>query len=130
MKVAENTSIYEICKMYQSFSTYIGKNKFETFGMITVDKNMNIIKIHTDIFKGTITSCNVSTVGILYYALKDRASNIILFHNHPSGDLSASDDDIKTMKKISKACDLTNLKMLGHIIITKYTCCYHQNFKS
>ena len=45
--------------------------------------------------------------------------NIILAHNHPSGDPSPSEDDVVFTKKMKEASALLGIELLDHIIITK-----------
>lgn len=52
-------------------------------------------------------------------AIKEMAASIILVHNHPSGDLEPSMDDIKTTEKIRKAGELLGIPLLDHIIVSK-----------
>ena len=44
-------------------------------------------------------------------------STFILVHNHPSGDVTPSMNDIKTTKEIKMGAELLGLKLLDHIII-------------
>lgn len=50
-----------------------------------------------------------------------RAMSFIMVHNHPSGDVSPSDDDIKVTKKIRDAGELMEIKLLDHVIIGNNT---------
>ena len=52
-------------------------------------------------------------------AIKQMATSIILVHNHPSGDLDPSMDDLKTTEKIKKAGELLGIPLLDHIIVSK-----------
>lgn len=70
------------------------------------------------ISKGGTTGCIIDTKIILQYALKSNAHSIILAHNHPSGNKSPSDADLKVSKRIKSACELVDLHLLDHIIIT------------
>jgi len=55
---------------------------------------------------------------ILAAALKGGAVNIILCHNHPSGNLKPSVADEQLTAKIKKAAQYFDIKVLDHIIIT------------
>ena len=46
------------------------------------------------------------------------ASSIILAHNHPSGNLNASQQDIALTKKIKKGAEFLEIAVLDHLIIT------------
>jgi DNA repair protein RadC len=53
--------------------------------------------------------------------LKDRATAVVLAHNHPSGNLEPSDDDIATTTRIRKAGALLGIEVLDHIIFSEET---------
>ena len=57
---------------------------------------------------------------VFQYALKANASSIILAHNHPSGNLQASQADIKISKKVKEAGEILDIRLLDHIILTAY----------
>jgi len=69
------------------------------------------------ISKGTVNASLVSAREIFLNALKHQAVNIILLHNHPSGNPYPSDEDINVTKQIQAAGDLIGIKLLDHIII-------------
>ena len=71
---------------------------------------------------------NVSEVGIsetvvdirlvLQSAILSNASGIIVSHNHPSGEIQPSKQDDMITNRIKSACELMNINLLDHIIIT------------
>jgi DNA repair protein RadC len=52
-------------------------------------------------------------------ALEQNAVSIILVHNHPSGNLKASEADIKITKQLKLAGEQLSITVLDHIIITE-----------
>jgi DNA repair protein RadC len=54
---------------------------------------------------------------ILYMAVKENSSAIIIAHNHPSGDPEPSDDDIRITKKLVEAGKVIGIPVRDHIII-------------
>ena len=50
-------------------------------------------------------------------ALEQQAVNLILLHNHPSGNPSPSQDDILLTRRILQSADMIGLHLLDHIII-------------
>jgi len=64
---------------------------------------------------GTVTDVRI----IFQTAIKGNASGIILAHNHPSGNLSASEADTAITKKIKEAGKLLDITLLDHMIITE-----------
>lgn len=70
-----------------------------------------------EMFAGTLTTSAVYPREIIRTALEIGAVAIILFHNHPSGNLSPSRDDIKLTQTIISACKLVEITVHDHIII-------------
>ena len=52
-------------------------------------------------------------------AIKNSAAGVILVHNHPSGDPEPSENDVEITRRIAKAGNLLNIKILDHVIITE-----------
>lgn len=69
--------------------------------------------------KGGITGCVVDIRIILSIALKTLATGIILVHNHPSGNLKPSTEDKKITNELREACEIMNITLLDHLIVTK-----------
>lgn len=69
------------------------------------------------ISSGTVNASILAPREIFVNALKYEAVNIIVLHNHPSGDPTPSNDDIYSTKRIKEAGDLIGIKLLDHIII-------------
>ena len=67
---------------------------------------------------GTIKSTQIDHRRIFKEALLTNATAIILFHNHPSGTPVPSVADINVTNKLRKACDIFDISLLDHIILT------------
>jgi DNA repair protein RadC len=63
---------------------------------------------------GTVTDVRL----IMQSALLTNASGLILCHNHPSGTLIPSAMDSAVTNKIKKACEVLDIELLDHIIIS------------
>lgn len=66
---------------------------------------------------GAINYCPVSIPDIFKAALLSNAADIILFHNHPSGDASPSTEDTLITERVMKAGELLGIPLLDHIIL-------------
>ena len=51
--------------------------------------------------------------------ITDRAAAVIFAHNHPSGDLQPSDEDLRTQSKLDDAAKLLGIRVLDHIIVSR-----------
>lgn len=71
------------------------------------------------ISKGTISASMVHPREIFKRAMLHNANSIMLFHNHPSGDLDPSQEDIDTTNRLADSGTLLGIKLLDHIIISR-----------
>lgn len=72
---------------------------------------------------GSQTASVVHQREVFISAIKNKAVSIILAHNHPSGDPTASQDDVRLTKVIKKAGKLLNIYVMDHVIfdVKKHT---------
>lgn len=71
----------------------------------------------TDISKGTVNASLVTPRELFIEALEKNAVSIILLHNHPSGEVTPSREDLLVTDRIKKAGALIGVDLLDHIII-------------
>lgn len=77
----------------------------------------NIIIKQKTIFKGTLNSSIIHPREIFCEAIKWSSHAIIVAHNHPSGDVTPSAEDIKTTERLIECGDILGIGLLDHIII-------------
>ncbi|HRH03880.1 MAG TPA: JAB domain-containing protein [Bacteroidia bacterium] len=94
----------------------------EEFKIILLDRKNSCIGI-SNIATGGITGCVVDPKVIFATALKARATGIILSHNHPSGNLKPSQEDISITKKLIGGGKLLDINILDHLILTSENYC-------
>jgi DNA repair protein RadC len=90
----------------------------EEFWVITLDRKNSVINTYR-ISEGGITGTVVDVRKILKIALDDKSTGIMLFHNHPSGNLQPSHADIELTKKMTEAGKIMDISVLDHLIITQ-----------
>lgn len=66
---------------------------------------------------GTVKASIVDVRGIFQKALFLGASGIILMHNHPSGDPTPSEDDIKLTQRVKSAGEILDIQLLDHVVV-------------
>jgi len=89
----------------------------EVFAVVFLNQANKIIH-HEIVSEGGITGTVADPRIILKKALEHNAVNIILCHNHPSGNLSPSKADKDLTQKLKEASLLLELKVIDHIIIS------------
>lgn len=67
--------------------------------------------------RGTVSGTMITPREIFVEALRRHAVNLILVHNHPSGDPSPSRDDLDITARIYRAGELLGIHLIDHIII-------------
>jgi DNA repair protein RadC len=88
----------------------------EEFWIILVNRANRLIKIG-QVSQGGVAGTVADPKIIFKMALEELASGIILAHNHPSGNLSASQADIELTRKLSAGARLLEIQVLDHIIL-------------
>lgn len=88
----------------------------EQINLLLMDSKNKMIK-DMIISEGTVNTSIMPVREILIQALKYEAVNIILLHNHPSGDPTPSAEDIRVTKRIREAGTLVGITLMDHIII-------------
>ena len=68
---------------------------------------------------GTLSASIVHPREVYSLALEHLAASLILAHNHPSGDVSPSGDDIELTKRLHRAGEIMGVEVLDHIIISQ-----------
>ena len=95
---------------------FYGKVREEVQLVLLVDK-MNIIK-WVKIYEGSVNSANVPIRKIVEIAIENRATNVIIAHNHPTGLILPSKDDLRATAKVREALALVDVKLLDHVIVS------------
>ena len=76
--------------------------------------------VHEEVvFKGGLDSCVIDPRTIFRIALEHNASNIIIAHNHSSGNLQPSTEDKNVFDKLKQAGEILRLKCLDSIIFNE-----------
>ena len=90
--------------------------KQEVFKLILLNTK-NIIIGTKDVFKGTLNSSIVHPREVFKEAVQRGSANIIVCHNHPSGDPNPSKEDIDITLRLKDCGNIMGIGLLDHIII-------------
>lgn len=83
-----------------------GKNRLITVEMLT---------------KGTLQTTPIDARTVIKHALLSNATAVILVHNHPGGDPKPSRQDIRETDKVRFACDIMDIKLVDHVVLSTET---------
>ncbi|MFA6081277.1 MAG: DNA repair protein RadC [Patescibacteria group bacterium] len=90
----------------------------EYFMAASIDNRNKIISVDV-ISIGTLNSSLIHPRETFEIAIKNHAAGIIICHNHPSGELKPSEDDLIVTQNLIKAGRLLRITVIDHLIITK-----------
>jgi len=91
---------------------------YESMFLILLDRSNNTIG-WCKISQGGVTGTIIDIKIIVKYALDALACSIILFHNHPSGNINPSTQDIEYTNRLKSCLKLFDINFLDHVILTK-----------
>lgn len=112
------TSSGDVIRILYPFYESLGMlEQKEIFACLFMDKSNKLLSI-AKISEGTATACMVDIQYILRLALLQNAQNIIICHNHPSGNLSPSESDKTLTRQVMQASQLLNIGLLDHFILS------------
>ena len=79
---------------------------------------------------GTVNSTVVNPVEVFSFAMQKKVHRVILIHNHPSGNLVPSENDLELTKALYRAGQLLNIQIVDHLIISteSYTSLFDAGF--
>ncbi|MCO7626689.1 DNA repair protein RadC [Pseudomonas fluorescens] len=88
----------------------------EVFGCLFLDSKHQVLSIEA-LFRGSIDNTSVHPREVVKRSLANNAAAVILCHNHPSGNSDPSQADRQLTKRLQKALDLIDVRVLDHFII-------------
>ena len=112
---------------YKQVLKFYDKNTIalqEQFIIIYLNRANTVLGAH-QLFTGGLTGTIADIRLIMGIALKSMACGIIISHNHPSGNLNPSEADRTLTDKVKKACDLMDIKLYDHIIVSPYEASFY-----
>lgn len=117
-KVEESLQILNSRDVVNLMQDKIAHLDHEEFWAIYLSQANRILQT-CQISKGGISSTGVDTRIVIQEAVLNKATQIILCHNHPSGSVRPSRADIQLTEKLHHAAELMDLILVDHIIIHK-----------
>ena len=108
--LAQWQNVVDYCRMT------IGQEPVERFIVFYLDKNMQLIRQELSTI-GTNNQVQIYPREILKRALHLNATTIVLAHNHPSGNMTPSPDDIRMTKELRRVLAPNGIYLADHLII-------------
>ncbi len=112
-KSKELTDPQNIFKLIKSKLKNYHKKHFYIIALNSRNKSIAEVSV------GSLDTSVVHPREVFAEAIKSKAASVIFVHNHPSGDLEPSKDDLLLTKRLVEAGKFLGIKVLDHLIITK-----------
>lgn len=116
----EKPQIHNSNDAYTLLHKYLGDLPTEEFWAIFLNQNNRVIDVQR-LTQGGISQSVVDIRVLFKMALDQYATAIIVAHNHPSGNLTPSLQDLDITQEIKKSGDILGISLLDHIIIGNNT---------
>jgi DNA repair protein RadC len=117
IKINKESDVYELVK-----DELVNSDR-EMFLSVMLTVKNDLIGVET-VSIGSITASTVTPRDVFKSAILANAVAIIVCHNHPSGELTPSNEDIELTKQLIVAGELLGIKVLDHLIVS------NQGYKS
>ena len=102
-------------KIYQPV---LGSLQKESFFVILLNSAMKRI-LDFEVSRGTLDASLVHPREVFNVAVRNLAKGIIVMHNHPSGELKPSEEDIKTTERLVDSGKILEIPVYDHLIISE-----------
>lgn len=102
----------------------------ETFQVLLLNTRRRLIPPPKKIADGTLDTILVHPREVFHHAIENNAAAVVLVHNHPSGDPTPSEADIKVTRDLIRAGQLLKIDVLDHVIIGRATMERQKDFVS
>lgn len=114
---AEKLQLILVSKdVFNTFQPLLGDLRHEESWVLLMNSSNKVLK-KILVSKGGITGTVIDIRLIIKEAIENLATNIVLIHNHPSGNPKPSEDDNNITLKLKEACKLLDIYLMDHVIV-------------
>ena len=116
IRVLSGQSLYEVMQRILLREEIIDQNR-EHFWVVGLEVNLRILFIEL-VSMGSVKATVVEPMEVFSLALQKRAVQVILVHNHPSGNLKPSKADINVTDRLYQVGKIVDCPVIDHFIIS------------
>ena len=91
----------------------------EHFVVILLD-GRNRVMTESQISQGTLTASLVHPREVFRAAIRAGAAAIVLVHNHPSGDATPSEEDVRVTARLVEAGEIVGIRVVDHVVVAEH----------
>ncbi|MBO7356351.1 MAG: DNA repair protein RadC [Lachnospiraceae bacterium] len=115
-RLKEGLNVKNASTIAEYYMERLRHNKNENVLLLSIDSKGQVIR-ESEVSKGSVNRSLAHIRSIMLEALDAEAVNILLLHNHPSGDPKPSKDDRALTARLNESCRMMEIPLLDHIII-------------
>jgi DNA repair protein RadC len=90
--------------------------RVEVFGCLTLDSRHRLVREHV-LHRGARTHADVEPAEVFRVAIADNAHGVVVWHTHPSGDPTPSEDDLALTRQLAAAGKALGIRVLDHLVV-------------
>lgn len=117
IKIANSEDVFAIMQAVLKRENRISRQK-EHFWVIGISP-AHVIEFIELISLGTVDATIVKPLDVFHSAAAKNTPKIILVHNHPSGNLQASQEDIRLTQRLKEGAKLLDIEIIDHLVISE-----------
>lgn len=102
--------------IYEEIGPLLRDLNHEEFWVLALNRRLRVVASKR-ISTGGISETIVDVRLILKFGIENNASNLVLAHNHPSGNLNPSESDLRLTSDIRQAAKFMNMPLIDHVIV-------------
>ncbi|MEW6610105.1 MAG: DNA repair protein RadC [Patescibacteria group bacterium] len=116
-KIPKRSTLLSPDDVHSYLKKSLGKYKHERFVVVALDSRSRVIKV-IPVTTGTVNASLVHPREVFREAIQCAAANVIVAHNHPSGDPEPSEEDKTVTRQLIEAGKLLGIAVTDHIVVT------------
>jgi DNA repair protein RadC len=117
IQIANSDDVYSIMQQVLLRENRISRDQ-EHFWIVGLDKANKILFIEL-LALGNDNRVHIKAPQVFRMAIYKNAPKVIFVHNHPSGTIKPSEDDLKTTDRLLKAGEIIEISVIDHLIISE-----------
>lgn len=115
-EVKSKTTVFTPDDVAQLLLADLSKRAQEVFVVVLLNSRNHLIATE-ELYKGAQNGSTVRIAEIFASAIRLNAVNLIIAHNHPSGDATESPEDVNLTREVIEAGRLLDIRVLDHLVI-------------
>ena len=102
----------------------------EVFWTLLLDKKYKLRRPPVEITKGILDTSLVHPREVFKEAIRSSSAAIVVLHNHPSGDVTPSAEDLRITRQLVEAGKIVDIEVLDHVILGRASIGQEKDFLS